>query len=180
MKTLAVLLLVLLQGMMFSQTDSSEVFALPKMLIKQKGKGDDVLYRFDNNINKFTLTPTQLTYDTLRYNYSVELAKIRQVHFANGSAFWNVASVTGAVGFGLGFLVGGFFTFREHGPVEFNVGTAFLGGVIIAVPFALFGGIIGAFFVNYDEYDPSGVQKNKRYEYFKKLFAKYRLNPSKY
>ena len=55
MKALAVLLLVVLQGIMFSQTDSTEVFALPKMLIKQKGKSDDVLYRFDNNINKFTL-----------------------------------------------------------------------------------------------------------------------------
>ncbi len=178
MKALAVLLLVVLQGIMFSQTDSTEVFALPKMLIKQKGKSDDVLYRFDNNINKFTLTPSRLTYDTLRYNYSVELTKIRQVHFANGSAFWNVASVTGAVGFGLGFLVFGFFDFNPN--PKFHINQAILGGFLSAIPFALVGGVIGAFSDNYDDYDLTKVQKNKRYEYFKKLFAKYRLNPSKY
>ncbi|MBE2217589.1 MAG: hypothetical protein IAE90_05260 [Ignavibacteria bacterium] len=175
MKTLAVLLLIALQGILISQTDSSEVFALPKMLIKQKGKSDDVLYRFDNNINKFTLAPERLTFDTLRYNYSVELAKIRQVHFAKGSAFWNVAVITGAVGFGLGFLFGGFFDFNPH--PTFHVDRAILGGGIVAVPFALIGGIIGALFDNYDSYDLKTVPKNKRYEYFKKLLTKYRVKP---
>ncbi len=179
MKTLAVIILALLQSMLFSQNDSSEVYALPKMIILQKEKGNEVLYNFEKNINKFTLTDKSLIADTLRYRYSVDLSGIKRVHFANGSAFWNVAGITGAVGFAIGFLAGGFFTLQEHGPHEFHLNQAFAGGAIMGIPFALIGGLIGALSDNYDSYDLRDVKKDKRHEYFKKLFAKYRVRPYK-
>jgi len=177
MRTLAVSLLVLLQGILFSQNDTSEVYALPKMMIKQKEKGNEVLYNFEKGLNKFTLTPTRLISDTLRYKYSVELSAVKRVYFAHGSAFWNVAGVTGAVGFGLGFLLFGFFDFNPH--PKFHIDQALLGGAITAIPFALIGGLFGALSDNYDSYDLDGVQKDKRYEYFKKLLTKYRVKPYK-
>lgn len=179
MKTLAFLLLALFSGILFSQNDTAEVYALPKMMIKQKEKGKEVFYNFERNLNKFTLTSDMLIIDTLRYNYSVELSGIKQVHFANGSAFWNVAGITGAVGFGLGFLVGGFFTLNESGSTVFRLDTGFLLGSVAAVPFALIGGLFGALSDNYDSYDLSKIQKEKRYEYLKKLFTKYRVRPYK-
>jgi len=177
MRTLAVLLLALLPGILFSQNDTTEVYALPKMMIKQKEKGNEVLYNFEKGLNKFTLTPTRLISDTLRYKYSVELSKIKQVHFAKGSAFWNVAGVTGAVGFGLGFLFFGLLDLNPH--PKFHIDQALLGGVISAIPFALIGGLFGALSDNYDSYDLKAVDKDKRYEYFKKLFTKYRVRPFK-
>ncbi len=177
MKTLSVLLLALFPGMLFSQNDTAEVYALPKMMIKQKEKGNEVLYNFEKGLNKFTLTPTMLISDTLRYKYSVDLSNVKQVYFARGSAFWNVAGVTGAVGFGLGFLLFGFFDFNPH--PKFHVDQAFLGGAITAIPFALIGGLFGALSDNYDSYELKAVAKNKRYEYFKKLFTKYRVKPYK-
>jgi hypothetical protein len=174
-KTLTAVLILLVSVSAFSQSDSTIIFALPKMFIKQKEKGSLVLYKFENNLNKFTLTPGFLTIDTLRYNYSVELSKIKQVHISNGSAFWDAAGVTGAVGYALGFIIFGFFDFNEH--PKFHINQAILGGFITALPFALIGGVIGSFTDHYDTYELRGIPGEKRYEYFRKLFRKYSRKP---
>ena len=172
MKNITLLIMLIFIHPLFSQTDSVFTFGLPELRIKQSEKGKIVTYDFDNTLNKFTLTPTMLLPDTNKYNYKVKLSDIRQVQFRNGSNFWNVAGVTGAVGFVLGFVTWGFFDFSSK--PQFHINQAVLGGLITAVPFALIGGIFGALSGNYEKYEFQGMDDRQKYNALLKVFKKYR------
>lgn len=174
MKTLTLLLSIIITSSLFCQSDTAFTFGLPELKIYQKEKGKNVTYMFDNSLNKFTVTPTFLLPDTNRYNYRVSLNDLRKVTIHNGSNFWNVAGVTGAVGFGLGFLLWGFFDFSSK--PTFHVDQGVLGGLVTAIPFALVGGVFGALSHNYDEYDLAKLNEKQKYEALKKIF---KLNAQK-
>lgn len=171
MKTLTLLLGFLLTINLFSQNDSTRTFGLPEMRIKQKENGKVVTYLFDNTLNKFTLTPSQLLPDTNKYKYKVNLVDIKAVSLRNGTQLWKVAGIVGSVGFFLGFLAGGFFDL--HGSPTFHVDQAFTLGALTAVPFALLGGIIGALSPSFDEYTLNGNTDKQKYDGLMKIFKKY-------
>jgi hypothetical protein len=172
MKTLTLLLGFLLTASLFSQIDSSRTFGLPEMKIRQKENGKVVTYMFDNTLNKFTLTSSQLLPDTNKYKYKVNLADIKSVSMRNGTQLWKVAGIVGSVGFFLGFLAGGFFDF--HGSPTFHVDQAFALGALTAVPFALLGGIIGALSPAFDEYSLTQNTDKQKYDALMRIFTKYR------
>ncbi|MEO8514107.1 MAG: hypothetical protein ABI543_11135 [Ignavibacteria bacterium] len=173
MKILTLLFLLVIPVSVYSQKDSSLTFGLPEMRIKQKEKGKIITYLFENRLNKFTLTPTALLPDTNRYNYKVKLSDINLISFHDGALWWPVARTSGIVGFVLGFVAGGFFSWDAH--PRFNLGRAFYGAVLFTVPFALLGGVIGLLLPNYEEYDINKLNVSQKYDILKKLFIKYRL-----
>jgi hypothetical protein len=173
MKPLTLLLGFLLVFPLFSQTDSSHIFGLPQLRIYQKEKGNEVVYTFDNSLNKFTLTSNFLISDTNRYKYRANINDINKVSFRNGSHVWGAAGVTGAAGFVLGFLFWGFF--QLDGPPKFTFSHAVLGGAVISVPFALVGGLIGLIIPKYDYYSIINTKNTQKYELLKRLFKKYQL-----
>ncbi len=175
MKTITLLLGLLLTSALFSQIDSNRTFGLPEMKIKQVEKGKIVDYIFDNTLNKFILTLTVLYPDTNKYNYRVKLADIKRVSFHNGSEFWNVVGVTGAVGFGIGFLVIGAVGSIWQENHHFNFEAGFIGGVIFAVPIAVIGGVFGALSPKYDNYDIHKLTVAQKYDSLRKLFIKYKV-----
>jgi hypothetical protein len=75
------------------------------------------------------------------------------------------------VGFGLGFLAGGFFSFDPH--PKFNLAQALFGGLIFALPFALIGVIVGALIPAYDEYEVNKIPLEQKRTYIMKLLKKY-------
>lgn len=172
MKTLTLLLGLILTVSLFSQIDSSRTFGLPEMKIRQNENGKTVTYLFDNTLNKFTLTSSQLLPDTNKYKYKVNLVDIRTVSMRNGTQLWKVAGILGSVGFFLGFLAGGFFDL--HGSPTFHVDQAFTLGALTAVPFALLGGIIGALSPSFEEYTLNGNTDKQKYDGLMKIFKKYR------
>jgi len=171
MKTLTLLLYLVFITSLFSQTDSAVTFGLPEIRIKQKEKGKVVTYEFDNTLNKFTVTPAFLLPDTNIYTYKVKLTDINSIAFKNGTNVWSVAGVTGAVGFVLGFITGGFFTL--DGPAKFKFNTALAGGLIFAVPFALVGGVVGLLIPRYEDYDIKKIPVKQKYEALKRIFLKH-------
>lgn len=168
MKSLSLLLSIILISQLFPQSDTSFSFGLPEMKIYQIEKGKLITYVFENSLNKFTVTPSFLLPDTNRYNYRVSLNDLRKVSIHNGSNFWNIAGITGTVGFCLGFLAGGFFDF-DNKP-NFHINQAVLGGLVTAIPFALVGGVFGALSHNYDEYDLSKLNDKQKYVALQRIF----------
>ena len=172
MKTLTLLLGFLLASSIFSQNDSTRIFGLPEMKIKQQESGKVVTYMFDNSLNKFTLTPLHLLPDTNKYTYKVDLKDIESVSMRNGTQLWKIAGIVGSVGFVLGFLAGGFFDL--HSSPTFHVDQAFGLGALTTVPFALIGGIIGALSPAFDEYSFTGNTDKQKYDALMRIFTKYR------
>lgn len=173
MKSLTLLLSIVISSVLFSQSDTSDTFGLPELRIFQKEKGKNVTYVFDNSLNKFTLTPTFLLPDTNRYIYKVRLADINQISFVNGTHALNAAGITGAVGFGMGFLLFGAISTLFSSEEVFSVSFAFLGGLVTAVPAAVIGLVFGALSPKYEEYSFPGFSDQKKYETLKKLLKKY-------
>ena len=171
MKTLTLLLCFMIVCTAYPQTDSSYTFALPKLRIKQKENGNLITYQFENSLNKITLTPGRIIPDTNKYKYKAELNDIKYVYIQNGSAFWDAAGVKEAVGFGLGFILWGFFDFTEH--PKFHIDQAILGGLITALPFGLIGGVIGGLSEHYDEIDLENMNRQQKYEALKRIFKNY-------
>lgn len=173
MKTLSLLLCLITAPAIFSQADTSFTFGLPELRIYQKEKGKIVTYVFDNSLNKFTVTPAFLMPDTNKYIYRVQLNDIKKISFMNGSHALNAAGITGAVGFGLGFLIFGAISTIFSSEEVFNINFALLGGLVTAVPAAVIGLVFGALSPKYEEYNISGLSDQKKYETLKKLFKKY-------
>lgn len=173
MKSLTLLLSIVISSVLFSQSDTSDTFGLPELRIFQKEKGKNVTYVFDNSLNKFTLTPTFLLPDTNRYIYKVRLADINQISFVNGTHALKAAGITGAVGFGLGFLIFGGISAIFSSEQLFNINFALLGGLITALPAALLGAVFGALSPDYEKFDIAALSDMKKYETLKKLFKKY-------
>ncbi len=172
MKTLTLLLGFLLASSIYSQNDSTRIFGLPEMKIKQMESGKVVTYMFDNSLNKFTLTPLHLLPDTNKYTYKADLKDIRSVSLRNGTQLWKVAGIVGSVGFFLGFVAGGFLDI--HKSPTFHVDQAFALGALTAVPFALIGGIVGALSPAFDDYSFSGKTDKQKYDELSRIFKKYR------
>lgn len=171
MKILLVSLLMVMSLGVYSQNDSTSVFYMPQLKIYQKEKGKEVSYFFENDYTRFDVTPTRLIADTAKYIYSVELQNIRKMSFRYGSNFGKAAFVSGAVGFGMGFLLGGFFSLDPR--PKFHLAPALLGGCIIALPFALIGGIVGALLPAYDDYEVNKVSSEQKRTYIMRLLKKY-------
>ncbi len=161
----------------YSQIDTVNIYALPELRIKQKENGKEITYLFENRLNKITLTPAKIYPDTNKYRYKVNLKDIRFMYIRNGSSFWDVAAITGTVGYVLGFLGWGFFTL--DGPLKFHFDRAVYGGIFVGVPFALIGGLIGLFFNHYDEYDLNNMNEKQKYEELKRIFEINKVKPHK-
>lgn len=170
MKTIILILLIELTFNCFAQTDTVNIFALPQLRIKQLEKGKLITYQFEKKLNKLTLTPNFLYPDTNTYKYIADINDIKIVYIRDGSAFWDVAGVTAAVGFALGFVGWGFFDLDN--PSKFHLNQAILGGFITAIPFALIGGGIGAFTDHFEEYSLSKYNRQQKYEALKKILKK--------
>lgn len=172
-----IFIIMLFVSQVYSQIDTVNIYALPELRIKQKENVKEITYLFENKLNKFTLTPSVLYPDTNTYKYKVKLKDIKILYIHNGSAFWDVAAVTGAVGFVLGFLGWGFFTL--DGPPKFHIDQAVYGGFFVGVPFALIGGLIGLTYNHYDDYELKNMPENRKYIELKRIFEKHSVKPYK-
>jgi len=172
-KPFLILLLLMFAMNLKSKTDFIASFNMPEMKIYQKEKGKQVIYKFDDESNKLTVTSNQLIADTNTYKYSVSLSDISKIAIRNGTHFWGAAAGVGAFGFVLGFFAGAYFTLGDGTP-KFNIGEALVGGALFAIPFGLIGGLFGLLFPNYDEYNIYNTKESK-YQRLIKIFKRNKL-----
>jgi hypothetical protein len=158
----------------YSQPDS--VFMLPQLKIYQRENGKNVIYSFEQyRFNKFSFNGNYLIADTHRYKYKINIDDIRQVSFRDGNNGWTMAGYGAALGFVLGFFAGGYFDLSENPHKEFHLNQAIPGGLIFALPFGLFGGLIGLLSPDYDDYDLSKINKDYKPSMLKNILKKNRI-----
>src|SRR5438552_8068720 len=136
-----------------AQTDSVKTFYLPQLYIYQKTNGKKITYSFDENeSNMFTVTDSLLKADPKIYNFKVNLSDITKISIKNGTRFWKGVLWGGIVGFAVGAILVGSLR-GSDGPSNFHIEAALLGGVVLAIPVGLIGGLFGLLKPNYDVYN---------------------------
>lgn len=158
---------------LFAQTDSGKVFILPEIKIYQTEKNHIVVYEFENEKNKFIVNDSFLIADPVRYNYRARLNNINKVSIRTGTKGWTGLAWGAGFGYFLGFWFGGYFTM--HGNSVFHLDHALLGGLIIAVPFGLIGGLAGLLFANYDDYELSKIKSENKKKSLENFLKEYNL-----
>lgn len=177
MKILSALILISLNILVYSQSDSVYEFTLPELKITQLEKGKDVIYGFTEDRNIFLVRDSMLIADPNRYKYQVQVSNIRKLLILNGNYGWRGAKVMGLVGGGLGVILGTIFV-AEYGGFTDKT------GLIIAIPAFLLagiltggilGGILGATIPYFEEYSKFSDDVQAKKEILKRLFRKHSL-----
>ncbi|MGH2575753.1 MAG: hypothetical protein ACRDFC_08665 [Ignavibacteria bacterium] len=90
----------------------------------------------------------------------VDVRKIKNIKFDNGNHLWTGAGIGAAVGFIGGIVL--YETFKGKKKTLFTKDATFDIGVLITVPCALIGGLLGTLFRNVDNYDLSKMNANDK------------------
>lgn len=147
-----ILFLCAAPNLLFAQSDSLYDFMLPSFKIYRNENGKNVCYNFEKKWNLVTVQDSFLLADPNKYSYKSNLHDITKISFHSGSDIKKAAIITGIVGFGLGFLVGGA-EISPGGGSEFIVSRAFLGGILGGIVFGFIGGTVSALVGKDEIYD---------------------------
>jgi hypothetical protein len=114
--------------------------------------------------------------ETEFYKYSFDISDLQKISVRNGTHFWRGAAIGAVPGFLMAFfLVGNFGDMGGGRSKEFKYGWAMLGGLAMAVPTGLVGGLVGLFFPKYTDYDVSKIKQSQKNKYLRKLFNEYKF-----
>lgn len=175
MKIISFIVLLIISPGIEAQQDSCNTYLLTNLFLYTKIDNKNICYPFlENDKNKFTLCKSYLESHNISNSINVPIDKINKISFRDGSYGWTIAGISGAVGFAVGFYLlrhkidfGG-----GSSSDEFHFPSAMIGGLLLGIPMALIGGLVGVFIPKYDDYEIYKVSKEKKYNYLKKVFKK--------
>jgi hypothetical protein len=155
---------------------SAQTFTLPDLKIKQKEKGESVIYDFEKEKNEFILTDSSLSANPKNYNYKVSIQDITKISIHDGSNFWQMTRIGSAIGGFFGILIGlgihlVFRSFDDDTPI--NIGGILLLGMAFAIPTGIVFGLIGSTIPYYESRSFSG-HLNKKKQDLKTFLKKHR------
>jgi hypothetical protein len=146
------------------------------MKITQNENRKSVVYDFENDRNTFILNDSILIADPDKYKYSVRISDITKLSARDGTYAWKTAGIVGAIGGGLGLLLGSVLYAVLSSETDKN---SFVFIPVLALSGALAGGLLGSIIgigVPYFESYPLTTKDiKKKNQVIKKIFKWHNL-----
>ena len=135
----------------YSQIDSAQTFTTGEFRLLLNEIKKDVLYEFADTSNKVLITADSIKINSKSYKFRESIANLKEVGFERNGTFWAGLWQGALVGFALGFLTGGWIDLRQHTSNNYwHVEAAAGFGVLVAVPFSLFGGVFSVLSTHFE------------------------------
>ena len=144
-KKIIITLITLLPLSLYSQIDTAKTFTTGEFRLLLNENKKDVLYEFADTLNKVFITTDSIKINSSSYRFSQAIKNLKEIGYPKQGTFIGGFWRGALIGFGIGFIFGGF----VH--IDFGGGTgdgkwhsemgAVIGG-LLAIPFSLVGAVI--------------------------------------